>query len=124
MTSIFNMVSILRNNKAAEIDGVSAELLKISLPMNIFTSTEIKKQSLSRGWLSRYVNDTKVYLFRKSGDNLNINNCCSISIIPVISRVYEKIIHQRLYSFSDRKNLFHWKQFRFRSKRSTIETIT
>ena len=54
---------------------------------------------------------------------MNINTYRLISILPAISKVFEKIIYERLYSFVDKKNFFNLKQFAFRSKQSTIDAL-
>ena len=40
-----------------------------------------------------------------------------------MSKVFEKIMYERLYSFFDKKILFHSEQSGFRSKRSTVEGL-
>ena len=78
---------------------------------------------MSRGWFPKSLKDAKVYPLHKSGEMMNINNSRSISILPAISKVFENIMYDRLYSFFNKKDMFYSKQFGFRSKRSTIDAL-
>ena len=50
----------------------------------------------------------------KSGDQNDITNYRPISLLPVISKIFEKLIHSRLLSFLDKHNVIYNKQFGFR----------
>ena len=121
MADVFNTVSNLKNNKAVGIDGVSAEVLKFSLLVFNFFLIEFLNLSLLRGCLPNCLRDAKVDPLHKSGDIMNINIYKSISILPAIIEVFEKIMYGRINSFFDKKSMFCSNQFDFRSKRSTID---
>ena len=72
-TKNFNTVGKLENKKIVGIAGVSADLLKTSLPVNIFRSNVYLILSLSRGWFLKFLKDSKVFLLHKLGDIMNIN---------------------------------------------------
>ena len=59
----------------------------------------------------------------KSGDKLNPNNYRPISSLPILNKVFEKLIYTRLYSFFENKNLFSKDQFGFRKGKSTGEAV-
>ena len=97
------MVGNLKNIKAVEIDGVSAEVLRISPPVYIFNLIESRNLSLSRGWFPECLKDANVYLLHKSGDFMKITNKYrGISMSPAISKVFEKIMYERLKSIFDK----------------------
>ena len=48
-----------------------------------------------------------------------MNNYRPISLLPVCSKILEKIMHVRLYEFMDKKNTFYMNQFGFRPGHST-----
>ena len=99
MTENFDTVVDLKNNKAVGTDGVSAEELKTSHPVIVFVSIEFRYLFLSCGWFQKCLKHAKVCLLHKSGDIVNIKNYRLISI-SAISKVFEKIAVERLYSFS------------------------
>ena len=118
-----NMVEILKYKKPVGIDGVSAEVLEISLPVTLFILIDYLNPFLSRGRFPKCLNDAIVYPLLKSGDIFNINNYRSISILSAISKVFWKNMYERLYSFFDKKNTFYLKQFSFRKKRSINDAL-
>ena len=48
-----------------------------------------------------------------------MNNYRPISLLPVCSKILEKLMHVRLYEFIDKKNTFYMNQFGFRPGHST-----
>ena len=59
----------------------------------------------------------------KSKDKLNIANYPPISILPVISKVYEKVFYSRLYDHFSTDNILSSSQFGFRSGASTEHAL-
>ena len=65
----------------------------------------------------------KVIPLYKSGDKSDITNYRPISLLPVLSKIFEKLIHFRLTKFFDDNNVIYNKQFGFRKKHSTIHAL-
>ena len=61
----------------------------------------------------------KVVAILKKDDPLKCNNYRPISLVPIYSKIFEKLIYSRMYSFLEKNNLLQDKQFGFRSKHST-----
>lgn len=59
----------------------------------------------------------------KSGDKNDITNYRPISLLPVLSKIFEKLIHARLTSFLDKHNVIYHKQFGFRRRHSTVHAL-
>ena len=56
------------------------------------------------------------------GNNLNINdlnNYRPISILPAISKIFEKIVYNQVYEYFSKNNWFYKSQYGFRPKHST-----
>ncbi len=53
-----------------------------------------------------------------------LSNYRPISLLPVLSKILEKIVHKRLYNFIDKSDLFYQNQFGFRPKHSTQHAVT
>ena len=60
----------------------------------------------------------------KKGDRTNIANYRPIAIVPFISKILEKCLSSRLYSFLDRNSILSGSQFGFRSGLSTSDAIS
>ena len=57
-------------------------------------------------------------LFKK-GDNALMSNYRPISVLPCFSKILERIIYSRLYSFFSENNILYKKQFGFQKQHST-----
>ena len=66
----------------------------------------------------------RVIPIHKSKSKQEFNNYRPISLLSSISKVLEKVVHNRLYSFLTKHNLLYCRQYGFRPKRSTIDAIT
>ena len=60
----------------------------------------------------------------KAGDPKQVSNYRPISILPTLSKLFEKIVHKRLYKFLTKFNILHKSQFGFRSGHSTIDALS
>ena len=59
----------------------------------------------------------------KKGSTENPSNYRPISLLSIFSKIFEKVMHKRLYEFLEKSNLLHSLQFGFRSKHSTSHTL-
>ena len=65
----------------------------------------------------------KVYPVYKSGNAQLLDNYRPISVISIFSKIFEKIIYKRLYSFFNATNTIYDKQFGFRKNHSTGHAV-
>ena len=59
----------------------------------------------------------------KSGEKSNPNSYRPISVLPVLSNIYEKIVFNQFYSFLDHFDILKPTQLGFRKKLSTSDAI-
>ena len=55
----------------------------------------------------------------KKGDVNSLNNYRPISLLPAISKIFERIIYDQLYAYFDNNNILSEEQYGFRTKHST-----
>ena len=65
----------------------------------------------------------KVIPIFKKGDHLVCKNYRPISLLPIFSKILEKLIYNRMYSFLNENNLIYNLQFGFRSNYSTNHAL-
>jgi retron-type reverse transcriptase len=53
-----------------------------------------------------------------------LDNYRPISILPVLSKVFERVVHRQLYAYLEENNLLSKNQFGFRTKSSTQHAVT
>ena len=76
-------------------------------------------QSLSTGIFPEKLKVAKVIPIFKKDDPLLIENYRPISILPSISKIFEKVICNQLNDYFDVNKLFHSSQYGFRKQHST-----
>ena len=65
----------------------------------------------------------KVIPLYKSGNSNCMSNYRPISILPTISKIFEKLLHKRIYNFLEDNNIIYDCQFGFRQGHSTIHAV-
>ena len=66
----------------------------------------------------------KVVPVFKSEDKTLLNNYRPISILPVFSKIFERLMYNRLLKHLDNNNILCEQQYGFREKRSTYMALT
>ena len=66
----------------------------------------------------------KVTALFKGGIESEVDNYRPISVLPVLNKVFEKVIHNQLIDFLELHNVLSHQQFGFRKKHSTSHAIS
>ena len=85
--------------------------------------SRIFNMSLDLGIFPQKMKIAKIIPFFKKEDKLDCNNYRPISLLPNISKLFEKLIHNRLSKFLEENNCLFSKQFGFRNKHSTTHAL-
>ena len=67
---------------------------------------------------------SRVVPIYKSKEAHNFNNYRPISLLPVFSKILEKLVHKRLYSYLSKQNILYDGQYGFRKSMSTVDALT
>ena len=79
----------------------------------------MKNLSLFTGIVPNELKAARVNPVFKTGETHKFDNYRPISILPVISKIFEKCVHNQLMNYLESNKLLSSKQFGFRRKRST-----
>ena len=109
----------IKRSKATGLDDLPPGLLKDSAEMIAAPLTHLINLSLSTNIFPADWENAKIIPIHKSGTYSNLDNYRPISILPVLSKIIEKIVHRQLISFLDRNSLLSQFQFGFRRGLST-----
>ena len=113
------VIDNLSNKHSSGVDGISTNLLKECKTPLIPALTLIINQTLSTGIFPEKLKVAKVVPLFKNGTNTVISNYRPISLLPAMSKVFEKILYNQLYQYFDSNNLFYKIQYGFRKNHST-----
>ena len=80
--------------------------------------------SFTCGFFPKFLKIAHVIPIYKSGEKTKPGNYRPISIISFLSKVFEKAVSDKLYSFFEHFQLFDFSQFGFREKFSTLNVIS
>ena len=113
---------IIKNIKMSHskgYDGLSTEHLKLINKDISKRLTLIINQSLNSGIFPDQLKIAKVTPIFKKGDKQIITSYRPISVLPVISKIFETVIHEQLSEYFVTNNLFSPQQYGFRKNSST-----
>ncbi len=105
-------------------DKISLRFIKDSMFVIVFYLTVIINTSVSTGRFPTSWKHATVTLLFKSGDKSNTSNYRPISLLPIFSKILDKIVASQLTTFLDSKNILAVNQHGFRSKLSTETALT
>jgi len=116
-------IDIVKRKNSAGHDNVSSSLLKdikveISQPLEILFN-----KSLQTGHVPDLMKLAKVIPIYKSKNKEIMNNYRPISLLPIFSKLLEKIVHKRLYNFFNSQSILYPSQYGFRPNHSTNHAI-
>ena len=110
-------------NKSSDISTYSIRTLKyISDIISPVLSLLINK-SITDGYFPKSLKLARVIPLFKAGDIYDLNNFRGISILPIISKIFEKIVSSQVYHYFETNTLFTNSQFGFRKKLSTSDAL-
>ena len=121
--TVFNILSKLKP-KAPGIDNISGKFLKdganvLSLPIAQLCNLSIASSSFPKS-----CKVAKVKPLYKKGSKTNPQNYRPISLLPIISKIIERVVHDQTNSFLADNKLIYKFQSGFRGKHSTNECLS
>ena len=121
---VLRELSLLKTNKATGLDQINAKLLKDSTSTIASSLTKIFNASLLSQTFPDIWKNGKITPLFKSNDPTSPNNYRPITILPIISKIMERIVHRQVYKFLREHNLITSEQFGFRPNLSTNIALT
>ena len=107
-------------NKSSCIPNISSEILRdafLAIPDKI---VDMFNMSFELGEIPDDWKIGKITPFPKAGNKSSVSNLRPISLLPIVSKLIEKIAHQRIYSFCEENDILDKRQGGFRPNHSTI----
>ena len=113
------IIKSIKTSRSTGHDGISSELLKLINNDISACITLIINQSIKSGIFPDGLKIAKVIPIYKKDDKRFIKNYRPISVLPVISKVFETVICDQLCEYFSSKNLLCSQQYGFRKNSST-----
>ena len=116
---VFDQLVTMNPNKAAGIDNLSGRFLKDGANILALPISQICNLSIMLSIFPSKCKIAKLKPLYKKGSRTNPKNYRPISLLPLISKVIEKIIHQQVQEYLDQNKVLFNFQSGFRSNHST-----
>ena len=120
---ISNLITNLPNKTSSGHDNISNIILKELREPLLDILDYVINESLKQGVFPTNMKIAKVVPLYKAGDHELVTNYRPISLLMTISKILEKIVYSRVYSFLHESNQIYEGQYGFRSKHSCEHAI-
>ncbi len=122
--TIILTIKSLKETRSVGSDGISMRFIKDALYVIAFNITCIINTSIVTGIFPTSWKHAIVMPIFKTGDVANPNNFRPISLLPIISKILEKVVTSQLMPFLESSHLPSDTQHEFRPRLSTQTALT
>ena len=121
---IIRTISSFANSKASGPNSIPTEVLKFLAPILCFPLKEIINISFATGIYPDKLKLAEIIpIYKNKGDPHLVVNYRPISLLSNINKIFEKLVHERLYCFLEMHECIYELQFGFRTKHSTNHAL-
>ena len=113
----------MKSSKATGLDGISCRLLKAASSAIITPLMNLINRSLATGTVPAKWKMAKVTPIFKSRERDDVANYRPISVLPLVSKIIERAVHDQLHTFLKGKGYLADQQSGFRPKHSTQSAV-
>ena len=120
---VLKIIKTFKPKKSSGHDGISMQFIKqigaaLATPLAFLINN-----FLSEGKFPDSMKIAEVIPIYKAKGKQHFTNYRPISLLPCFSKILEKVVHKRLYSFITKHNILYASQYGFRKKRSTLQPL-
>lgn len=122
-SQIIEIIEKLDSKKAIGLDNIPTKLIKFC---KISLSTPLAylfNKSIEEKIVPAQIKTAKILPFYKKGSHDRCENYRPISILPIFSKILEKIVNNQILNFLESKNLISKNQYGFRKNLSTADAV-
>ena len=120
---ISKILGNLNNRKSSGSDELSARFLQLCAPHVAEPLTYIFNASISTGVYPDHLKIARVTPIFKKGSRDDPGNYRPISVLSTVNKIFERILHNRLYKYLTKFNILYEYQFGFRKGHSTTQAL-
>ena len=110
-------------NKASGIQNISSRIIKDAFMAVPNIVRHMIQTSLNTGVFPDKWKIANIIPLQKGGEKSNVSNLRPVSLLPLPTKIIERIVHDRVMFHLERNNLLEINQGGFRKNHSTMDTI-
>lgn len=118
-SEVYNTIMSLKNSQSVGYDDIDTKCLKTCATLLCAPLCHIINLSFSQGAFPNLLKVSIVKPLHKKDCKRSMNNYRPIALIPVLSKIFEKVMHKRLVDFLNKYDIFFKDQYGFRKGSST-----
>lgn len=120
LNEINKIIDSLDNNTSSGIDEINTKSLKCIKDLINTHLVSCINNCLEKGTFPDSLKIAKVSPIHKSGSNTDPGNYRPISVLPIMSKIFEKILYARIFEHLIKIDFLFSRQYGFRPKSSTL----
>lgn len=121
---VANTIKNLKPKKSNDLWNITSTLIKQLKHELAYPVTKIVNDAFQSGEFPNLLKIAKILPLHKKEDVQDACNYRPISILPTLSKIFERIMYNRLSDYFEYNKVLNDKQFGFRKKRSTVQALT
>ena len=121
-TEIITIINNMKPKKSS-INEIPISIYKKIADILSPVICSLVNQSVDQGIFPTTLKLGRIIPLHKGGSKKDFKNFRPISILPTLSKIFEKIMHKRITTFFKKFDLFYPNQFGFQSNKSTVDAI-
>ena len=110
-------------NKRTSYNNIPIPVLKIVSDIISPVISYIINKSIETSSFPDELKIARITPIFKSGDRENVSNYRPISVLPILSKIFEKFAYIQLYNYLEDHKILYQNQYGFRNKKSTNQAI-
>ena len=118
---VLDLCKRININKASCVDNLSSEILRDAFMIIPTKVCLLFNASFNPAIIPSEWKITRVTPLPKTGNSKLVSNYRPISLLSLLSKLIEKIVHNRIYNYLDNFDLLDHRQGGFRPKHSTVK---
>lgn len=122
-TEVQNVIQSLKNSKATDLYDQSVDMYKENLQHLSRPLTYIINLMFEKGIFPNKLKKAKIIPLFKAGDIEDVSCYRPIALLPILAKIFEKIIALRIINYLETHKILSDKQFGFRKGKNTSQAI-
>ena len=122
-TEIVKIIRTLEPKNSCGHDLLSNRMLKKEISWFAKVLPQLINDSMKEGIFPKLLKQATIIPIFKKGEKDNMNNYRPIALLPVMSKIFEKVINKRITKVLDERGYIDENQYGFRKKHSTEDAI-
>ena len=121
---VIKIVDKLDSKKSSDYYNISPEIVKISSQVVADSLAIIFNRCIKEGRFPNTLKLAKVIPIHKGDSVLTVSNYRPISLLPIFSKIMERLIYNQFMDFIEKNNILSEFQFGFQRNKSTEHAIS